>query len=137
MVRQDEILIGTRKTTQEILQEELLRERLAVLTRAGQNLTDAWDLLGKKERAIEAELACRRAGSAGQRSAAKRAGNNDSEGRLLRLNERIRAYNDQRERVRTCYYYLIVTREALGLIHHQRLEEYYRLPPKRRLLREK
>jgi hypothetical protein len=29
-----------------------------------------------------------------------------------------------------------VTREALGIIHHERLEEIYRIPPKKRCLPE-
>ncbi|NTU64153.1 MAG: hypothetical protein HGB05_12320, partial [Chloroflexi bacterium] len=53
------------------------------------------------------------------------------------LNGKITRYNRQREQVRTRYYYLIVTREALGIIHHQRLEEIYRIPPPKRLLSER
>ena len=56
---------------------------------------------------------------------------------MCELNGKIGLYNRQREQVRTRYYYLIVTREALGIIHHQRLEEIYRIPPPKRLLPEK
>jgi hypothetical protein len=53
-------MINTRKTTQDILQDEMLRERAATLARAGERLAG-----------------------------------------------------------------------ALGIIHHQRVEEFYRIPPKR------
>ena len=56
---------------------------------------------------------------------------------ICELNGKIGLFNRQREQVRTRYYYLIVTREALGIIHHQRLEEIYRIPPPKRLLTEK
>ena len=55
---------------------------------------------------------------------------------LCEINGKIRAYNRQRDHVRKRYYYLIVTREALGLIHYQRLEEFYQVPPKKRCLPE-
>ncbi len=34
------------------------------------------------------------------------------------------------------YYYLILTREALGIIHHERIEEIYRISSKKRCLPE-
>ena len=64
-------------------------------------------------------------------------GTEDRRGFLQRLNAKIHAYNLQRDQVRIRFYYLIVTREAMGMIHHQRLEEMYRIPPKKRLLPEK
>lgn len=56
---------------------------------------------------------------------------------ICELNGKIGVYNRQIEQVRTRYYYLIVTREALGITHHQRLEEIYRIPRPMRLLPEK
>jgi hypothetical protein len=53
------------------------------------------------------------------------------------INGKIDAYNLQREHVKTRYYYLVVTREALGITHHQRLAEIYRVPPKKRRLPER
>jgi hypothetical protein len=125
-------LINTKKTTQDVIQEEIFRERLAVLVRAGENLADALDKLEKIGSEIEAGMASWRRGDGGGRSAAPDEGDDDRRRLLCGLNEKIRAYNNQREHVRTRYYYLIVTREAMGLIHHERLEEIYRIPPKKR-----
>lgn len=124
-------MIHTKKTTQDVLQQEIFRERLAVLVRAGEKLADAWDRMVKLEREIEAAMGFRCGGSSAETEGA-------AESRELRcaLNEKIGEYNRQRERVRKSYYYLIVTREALGLIHHQRLEETYRLPPKKQFVQE-
>ncbi|MBM4312315.1 MAG: hypothetical protein FJ122_00185 [Deltaproteobacteria bacterium] len=120
-------MINTGKSTQDVLQQEILRERVAVLARTGENLAAAWRKLEGMEREIEAMAAPRRGGGGSARSASVLPS---------MLNEKIMAYNNQRERVRKCYYYLIVTREALGLLHHQRQEEMYRIPPKKRLLQE-
>jgi hypothetical protein len=124
-------MINTRKTTQDILQEEMLRERAAVLARAGEKLAAAMEKLGKIEEEISEALALwRRSGD--EVSGAAPAKAEEARRRLLcEINGKIHAYNRQREKVKTRYYYLIVTREALGLIHHQRLAEIYRLPPKK------
>jgi len=121
-------MLNTKKTTQEILQEDLLRERVSVLALAGERLTDAL----KKLRSIEKDLTealvlwHREVENGGKNSQSLRG----------EVNVKIRAYNRQREHVKTRYYYLIVTREALGIIHHERLEEIYRIPPKKRCLPE-
>jgi hypothetical protein len=129
-------MISPRKTTQDILQEEMLRERAAVLARAGEMLAAAMEKLGKIEEEISEALAfCRSSG--GEVSGAARAKAQDARCRLLcEINGKIHAYNRQREKVKTRYYYLIVTREALGLIHHQRLAEFYRIPPRKHCLPE-
>ncbi len=129
--------MNTSKTTQDVLQQEIFRERLAVLVRTGENLADAWGKLEKIEREIEAKSTSWQRGDRRGGSAAADEGDKDRRMLISTLNEKIRAYNNQRECVRTCYYYLIVTREALGLIHHQRLEEMYRIPPKKHFLQEK
>jgi hypothetical protein len=102
-------MIDRKKTTQDLLQEELLRERAAVLARTGERLAQALEKLHGLERELEAAPEAE-------------------------FDLRACAYNRQREEVLTRYHYLIVTREALGLIHHQRLAEFYRIPPKRRRL---
>lgn len=129
-------MINTRKTTQDILQEEMLRERAAVLARAGEKLAAAMEKLGKIDEEISQALARWRSrdGEANGVTAAKA---QEARHRLFgEINAKIRAYNRQREQVKTRYYYLIVTREALGLIHHQRLAEIYRLPPRKHCLPE-
>jgi hypothetical protein len=130
-------MIHTKKTVQNILQEEMLRERAAVLARAGEHLADALKKLDKIDSEIAAEMAASQHGTGHDESDAP-AGDRDDRRRLIReLNGKIGLYNRQREQVRTRYYYLIVTREALGIIHHQRLEEIYRIPPPKRSLPEK
>jgi hypothetical protein len=129
-------MINTKKNVQDILQDEIFRERVTVLARAGEQLADALKALEKMECEIAAGTTAltRMVGKGGSfvsQAAADRR-------RLIdELNGKIALYNRQREQVRTRYYYLIVTREALGIIHHQRLEEIYRIPPPKRLLSEK
>ena len=132
----DGVMINTRKTTQDILQEEMLRERAAVLARAGEKLEAAMEKLGKIEEEIAGALALWRS-SGGEGDCLPGAKAQAARHRLFgEINAKLRAYNRQREQVKTRYYYLIVTREALGLIHHQRLAEIYRLPPKKHYLPE-
>jgi hypothetical protein len=143
-------MIDTKKTTQDVLQDEMLRERVATLARAGEQLAAALEKLHKMEGEIAAGMAvCRageRAGTAvghvgeapgGPATRGMGAGEGSGGQRFLyELNRKIQSYNRQRENVRTRYYYLIVTREALGMIHHQRIEEFYRIPPKKHCLPE-
>jgi len=128
-------MIDTRKTTQDILQEEMLRERAAVLAGAGEKLAAAMEKLGKIDAEIAEALVLWR-GSGGEGSGAVPEKSQEACRLLGAINAKIRAYNRQREQVKTRYYYLIVTREALGLIHHQRLAEIYRLPPRKHCLPE-
>lgn len=127
-------MVNTKKTVQDILQEEMLRERAAVLARAGERLSDALEKLAKIESEIATGMAAWRRHD-GKGSAA--IPDDDRHRLICELNGKIGVYNRQLEQVRTCYYYLIVTREALGIIHHQRLEEIYRIPRQKRLLPEK
>jgi hypothetical protein len=119
------VMINSKKTVQDILQDEMLRERAAVLARAGEHLADALEKLEKIEREI---------GEGNGGSPVTEGAEGDRGRRVCELNGKIRAYNRQLEQVRTRYYYLIVTREALGIIHHERLEEIYRIPPPKCLL---
>lgn len=102
---------------QEPLEEEIRREQAAVLARAGERLREALEKLAALDGKIRTALA-------GPQASARE------------INSLIAAYNGQRQEAELRYYYLIVTREALGLVHHHRLEEFYRLPPVRRYLRE-
>ena len=143
-------MILTKKTTQDLLQEEMLRERAAVLARAGERLAEALERLHETEREIAVQMAVCQAGkvagmapsdagetsggcATGKRGAAE---GGDRQRFLRELNGKIQSYNRQREDARMRYYYLIVTREALGMVHHQRLEEFYRIPPKKQCLPE-
>ncbi|MHB9096737.1 MAG: hypothetical protein ACYC5X_02830, partial [Syntrophales bacterium] len=128
-VNADRVMIDTRKTTQDILQEEMARERVTVLVRAGERLTEALEKLRQMENDIAEAMALWRLREGNDRRCRQRLHGE--------INGKIRAYNLQRDHVKTRYYYLIVTREALGITHHQRLEEIYRVPPKKRCLPER
>ena len=129
--------INTKKTVQDILQDEMLRERAVVLARAGEHLADALKKLEKFDSEIAAGMAAWQSGVGNVGSVSPDGVDDDRRRLICELNRKIGLYNRQREQVRTRYYYLIVTREALGIIHHQRLEEIYRIPPPKRLLPEK
>jgi hypothetical protein len=128
-------MITMKKTAQDILQEELLKERIAVLTRASERLVEALDSLKVIDTAIGEDMAL-----------LKSPGNDPHEGgpasrrhaRLISgINEKIEQFNSAREYAELRMYYLIVTREALGLRRHQRIEEFYRIPPKKQRLVER
>ncbi|MHB8910126.1 MAG: hypothetical protein ACYDAA_14735 [Syntrophales bacterium] len=121
-------MIDRKKTTQDILQEEMVRERVTVLARAGERLTEALEKLRQMESDIAEAMARWRLGEGPEGGSRQRLRDE--------VNGKIHAYNLQRDHVKTRYYYLIVTREALGITHHQRLEEIYRVPPKKRCLPE-
>ncbi len=128
----DRLMISTKKTAQDILQEELLRERIAVLTRASDRLAEALESLKVIDTAIGEEMALLQApendpaeGGPAQRRHRKLVSD---------INEKIEQFNSAREYAEIRKYYLIVTREALGLRRHQRIEEFYRIPPKKRRL---
>jgi hypothetical protein len=131
----DRLMITMKKTAQDILQEELLKERIAVLTRASERLAEALENLKVIDTAI------------GEATALLKAPENDpAEGEpasrrhrklISGINEKIEQFNAAREYAEIRKYYLIVTREALGLRRHQRIEEFYRIPPKKRRLVER
>jgi hypothetical protein len=123
------LMLNTKKTTQDLLQEDLLRERASALARAGERFTDTLERLRSIEMDLTEALVLwyREVQSGGRNSQRLRS----------EANVKIRAYNRQREHVKTRYYYLIVTREALGIIHHERIEEIYQIPPKKCCLPER
>ena len=109
----------------ENLCEELLRERAAVLGRAGIAVEDAIDCLISVEREIEAKI-----------SLLKSYGNVARDREILdeqkllhkEINLNIDQFNDLCRNAQIKYYYLIVTREALGLRRHETIKEIYRIP---------
>lgn len=117
-------------------QEDILRERAEVLARAGESVHRALERLKILERDIDGKMGLyRRAtvkcdpGNPGHVRLRKLAG------RLLEeINLGIAKYNEEREYVKVRYYYLIVTREAMGFRRHQMVEEIYRIPGKKRYL---
>ena len=55
---------------------------------------------------------------------------------IREINGEINRYNRAREHALLRYYYLIVTREAMGMRRHQWVEKHYAVPPRRRHLQD-
>ena len=109
-------------------QEEIYQERADVLCRAGDNLSDALDKLHKIENVLHNKL----------KSSEKSSFDNavyDKEILLHEINTITAQYNRAREKAKLQYYYMIVTREALGLRNHKWVEEVYKIPPARKPIR--
>ena len=104
-------------------QEEILKERAEVLGRAGMALSDVLEALQRLDRSIMGKLARLRS-----------AADNHHPSRLHEINEEIVAYNRTRKQAQVRYYYLVVTREAMGLRKHKWVEEIYRIPPRKKPL---
>ena len=109
-----------RKSAWEKTQEELLQERAEVLGRAGEALAAALSDLEKIDRSISASL--------------REAGEHPDSGSLTEINGEIRQYNRAREYAQLRLYYLLVTREAMGIRRHKTVEEVYKIPPKKKYL---
>ncbi len=123
------------KTVDEILREEFLKERAVVLGRTGESVARAIVKLQRLEKVIEARQ--REMSKLEQelgmdpdrmefRSAWEKTIND--------INRKIAQYNRLWDHAQLRYYYLIVTREAMGLRSHHRVEEMYRIPPKKKQL---
>ncbi len=109
-----------RKSAWEKTQEELLRERAEILGRAGEALAAALSDLEKIDRSISESL--------------RAAGEHPDPEILTEINGEIRRYNRAREYAELRFYYLIVTREAMGFRRHRMVEEAYKIPPKKKYL---
>jgi hypothetical protein len=109
--------------------EELLRERAAVLSRAGFAVEDALEKVIKIDRQIEEkmnELRTRRNDASSQKSLP------DQMSIYEEINAIIDQYNTARQKAEIQYYYFIVTREALGLRRHETVRQLYQVPPKKK-----
>ena len=119
------ILQNRKEDQHENLCEELLRERAAVLGRAGFAVEDAIGRLMYLEREIEKKI-----------SLLKSYGTVAHDREMLdkqnflhqEINLNIDQFNDLCRSAQLKYYYLIVTREALGLRRHEVIKEKYRIP---------
>lgn len=109
-----------RKSAWEKTQEEIVKERAEVLGRAGEALAAALSEVEKIDRLINESV--------------RMAGERPDLETLAEINGEIRRYNRAREYAELRYYYLIVTREAMGIRRHKAVEEVYRIPPKRKYL---
>lgn len=124
----------TGKTTEDALKEEILRERAEVLGRAGEKLSAAIEKMHMIEKGIQERWE--------QFQCEKKKYKETEAIQFLRqqvvreINGEIRKYNSAREHAKLRYYYLIVTREAMGMRRHHWVEEMYKIPPKKKYLQE-
>lgn len=131
-------MINLEKTPEDILREEFFKERAVVLGRSGESVQKALDKLKATERLIE-ELSERLHALSDQmdlQTHKSRKLISVKKQVVAEINEQINQYNRTREYAKLRYYYLIVTREALGLRIHSWAEKLYRIPPKKKHLQE-
>jgi hypothetical protein len=127
--------ITGRRNPGDALREEIQQEKAAVLGRAGETLARVLaELQGAGKRIDERirfleqlSMACRDVSPDHPLLHRRRCA-------ILDINERIDTYNQLREHARLRYYYLIVTREAMGLRRHDRVKELFVMPGKRKHL---
>lgn len=121
-----------KKNQQDNLLEELLREKAAVLTRAGMAVEEVIEKLMGIEREIETKISlldsinCHKDNS----KLAHRK-------RLIceEINYDVNKFNSIRRKAQLQYYYLIVTREALGLRRHEMVQKMYKIPDRKEKIR--
>ena len=109
--------------------EELLREKAAVLSRAGMAVDNAIERLMRIDREIEVKISLLNTFC----------WNNHASEMLQKkqmvceeINLSIYHFNAIRQKAQLQYYYLIVTREALGLRRHEMIQDIYRIPAKKK-----
>ncbi|MGP8152608.1 MAG: hypothetical protein ACLQBQ_00460 [Smithella sp.] len=114
---------------QDILLEELLREKAAVLSRAGFAVDEAIGQLKKIDREIEVKISLLNSLDWNDHTS-----ETSQKKQLIceEMNFNIDKFNAIHQKVELQYYYLIVTREALGLRRHETIREIYRIPEKKK-----
>jgi hypothetical protein len=133
----DMLKIGREKDPENILREEMLKERAEVLGRAGEKLAAAIDKMSIIEQGIDERLKhfC---------FVAKKCEENGDDDEIVsmkkdimaEINREIGKFNRAREYAKLRYYYLIVTREAMGMRRHHWVDECYRIPPRKPYFRD-
>jgi hypothetical protein len=123
------------QSSQDIIKEEFLQERAAVLGRTGEIVSATLEKLCRIEKIIEERLIhlnqltelCQKNSNGGELADLKRLA-------LDKVNAEIDRFNRVREYAKLRYYYLIVTRESMGFYQHQWVEDMYRIPPVKKYL---
>jgi len=121
------------KTPENVLQEELLREKAEVLSRAGERVSSILQQLQNLEEDIEGLLRS----FAGDRYRDAMNGGLSPDAAMPKpvirekMNEKIFQYNTLREEAKLRYHYLIITREALGMRRHHWVEAIYKIPARK------
>lgn len=124
--------IGREKDPENILREEMLKERAEVLGRAGEKLAAAIDKMRIIEQGIDERLKhfhftmekYEERGSDNKIASLKQE-------MMGEINREIAKFNRAREYAKLRYYYLIVTREAMGMRRHHWVDEWYSIPPRK------
>jgi hypothetical protein len=110
----------------------MLKERAEVLGRAGEKLAAAIDKMRIVEQGIDDRLKHFRLVMEKYR---ERGGDNEiaslKQEMMEEINREIAKFNRAREYAKLRYYYLIVTREAMGMRRHHWVDEWYRIPPRK------
>jgi len=113
-------------------QEDILRERASVLARTGESVHVALEKLNSIENAIEDRIKILyKTDENGNNKTETENGdksNCSTEDLFNEINREIFRYNKAREYAKLRYYYLIITREAMGLRRHKMVEEIYEIP---------
>jgi hypothetical protein len=121
------------KTPENVLQEELQRERAEVLSRAGERVDSILQQLKNLEDDIEGLLRPLN----GNCSGVTMDGGLFPEAKMPKpvivekVNQTIIQYNTLREEAKLRYHYLIITREAMGLRKHHWVEAIYKIPARK------
>jgi len=125
------VLLG--KTPENVLQEELLREKAEVLSRAGERVSEVLQQLHDLTEDIERLLSTFNENGSGDSATVDRETDPGRARRMLieEINEKISLYNILREDAKLRYHYLIITREALGMRRHHWVEAIYKIPARK------
>jgi hypothetical protein len=130
--------LNANKSPEDFLQEEFLQEKAAVLGRAGDSVSRALEKLRGIENSLEERLNRVKELEQLISQDGKSVGNLRGLRRqmMLEINREISKYNGAREYALMRHYYLIVTREAMGIRRHHWVEQHYRIPPRRKHLQD-
>ena len=127
-----QLLQKTKNDQQDTLLEELLREKAAVLSRAGMAVDEALQQLTRKDQEIEAKLSLLNTCIWNKHTSEMM---QNKQRVFEEINLSIDQFNSIRQKAQLQYYYLIVTREALGLRRHEMIQDIYRIPDKKEKIR--
>lgn len=126
-----QISATTKENQQDALFDELLRERAAVLARAGFAVEDALAKLSKIDHKIQNKISLLNSFRDDGRS---KPGVTDGQVFFEEINSCIDEFNAACKTAELQFYYLIVTREAMGLRRHETVKQLYTIPPKKKKL---
>ncbi len=122
-----------REEKHDTLCEELLRERAAVLGRAGMAVEDALAELTKLDNEIKTKKEQLKLLKLREQCPHSL---NEQQAAVEEINAKIDQFNAVRKKAQLKYYYLIVTREALGLRRHDMIKEIYIIPVKKKKIQD-